>query len=132
MSNHQDSTNSLLKELLALQNLFEDQDNIPILDDPFQASVITSSKSENPFLPKAMIDRLNIERKAAQESAEEAHRTMQRVMDRKQEQARQTLNGIGSGLSNLQKDALIKELVDEMLPQIAQRLRDRLKIMLNR
>ncbi len=134
MSNDNNATESLLKELLALQNLFEDQDNIPILDEPFQVTAITSAgaKPENPFLPKAMIERLNVERKAAQHSAEEAHRTMQRVMDRKQEQARQALDGIGSGLSNLQKDALIKELVDEMLPQIAQRLRDRLKIMLNR
>lgn len=134
MSNDNNATESLLKELLALQNLFEDQDNIPILDEPFQVTAITSdgSKPENPFLPKAMIERLNVERKAAQHSAEEAHRTMQRVADRKQEHARQALNGLGSGLSNLQKDALIKEMVNEMLPQIAERLRDRLKIMLNR
>lgn len=132
MSNNRDSASSLLKELLALQSLFEDQDNIPILDEPLQITAITSSKPENPFLPKAMIDRLNIEREAAQSSAEEAYRTMQLVFDRKQEQARQTLSGAGKGLSIEQKDALIKELVDEMLPQIAERLRDRLKIMLNR
>ncbi|HUH58115.1 MAG TPA: hypothetical protein VL020_06335 [Pseudomonadales bacterium] len=134
MSNNTDSTSSLLNELLALQNLFDDQDDIPILDEPLQVTAITSPaiKPENPFLPKAMLERLNIERTAAQSSAEEAQRTMQRVFERKQEQARQSLSGIGKGLSTEHKDALIDELVAEMLPQIAQRLRDRLKIMLSR
>lgn len=141
MSNKKDSTDSLLQELLALQGLFEDQDNIPILDEPFQDNTTFKAvptvntvtvKPENPFLPKAMIDRLTHERMAAQSSAEEAHRTMQLVMDRKQQQARQTLTGIGKELSGEQKDALISELVDEMLPQIAERLRHKLKIMLNR
>src|SRR5690554_4940297 len=134
MSNNTDSTSSLLNELLALQNLFDDQDDIPILDEPLQVTAITSPaiKPENPFLPKAMIDKLSMERQAAQSSAEEAHRTMQRIMDRKQEQARTALRGAGTGLTEEQKDTLINELVDEMLPQIAGRLRDRLKILLNR
>lgn len=147
MSERKDSTDSLLQELLALQDLFEDQDNIPILDEPFAhdttfhaatektvASAVSTNavKPENPFLPRAMIDRLTHERIAAQHSAEEAHRTMQQVMDRKQQQARQALTNIGKSLTAEQKDALITDLVDEMLPQIAERLRHKLKIMLNR
>lgn len=134
MSSNKSATESLLQELRALQDLFEDQDNIPILDEPLQVTAITHSidKPENPFLPKAMIDQLNTERQAAHQSAEEAHQTMQRVMVHKQEQARKALSGMGQGLTHLQKDQLIKELVDEMLPQIAERLRDRLKILLNR
>lgn len=132
MSNNNDSADSLLEELMALQGLLDGEDNIPILDEPFQEAVLISNKPENPFLPKAMIDRLTVEREAAQRSAAEAQRTMQHVIERKQEQARQALNGMGKELNSEQKDTLINELVDELLPQIAGRLRDKLKIMLNR
>lgn len=132
MSNTTDPASALLDELLALQTVLDDDDDIPILDEPFQVSAVAAPERENPFLPKAMIDKLSMERQAAQNSAEEAHRTMQRIMDRKQEQARTALRGAGTGLTEEQKDTLINELVDEMLPQIAGRLRDRLKILLNR
>lgn len=133
-----DSTEKILQELEALGRLLNsgEQDNIPILDEPIaqtpEPQKTIKIAAENPFLPKAMLERLTQEREAAQHSAEEAHRTMQRVMERKQEQARQALTGFGRDLTNEQKDALISQIVDEMLPQIADRLRDKLKFMLNR
>lgn len=88
--------------------------------------------SGNPFLPQSVLDRLTQEREAAQHSAEEAHRTMQKVMEQKQQRASTALTGMGKTLTAEQKDALINQLVDEMLPQIAERLRDKLRIMLSR
>jgi hypothetical protein len=88
--------------------------------------------SGNPFLPQSMLDKLTIEREAAQHSAEEAHRTMQKVMEQKQQRAQTGLTGLGKELSNAQKDKLIAQMVEEMLPQVAERLRDKLKIMLSR
>ena len=89
--------------------------------------IATTKISSNPFLPQAVLDRLQTERMAAQQSAEEAHRTMQRVLDKKQQDARNTLSEIGRQLSPAQKEAMIEQLVEEMLPQIAQRLKDKLR-----
>jgi len=88
---------------------------------------VVSKQSTNPFLPQAVLDRLQTERIAAQQSAEEAQHTMQRVMEKKLQNARQTLHEAGVKLSADQREALIEELVTEMLPQIAQRLKDKLR-----
>lgn len=103
-------------------------DKIPVLRQLAEKN----GQSGNPFLPQAVLDKLNHEREAAQHSAEEAHRTMQKVMEQKQQRAQSNLTGVGKEFSDAQKDLLINQLVDEMLPQIAQRLRDKLKIMLSR
>lgn len=87
--------------------------------------------SSNPFLPQAILDRLAQEREAAQQSAQEAHRTMQRVMEQKQARAQQALAGMGKTLTQVQKDALIEQLIAEMLPAITERLREKLKHTLN-
>ncbi len=102
--------------------------NIPTLG----ANQMIHKPSGNPFLPQSMLDKLTVEREAAQHSAEEAHRTMQKVMEQKQQRAQTGLAGLGKELSNAQKDKLITQMVEEMLPQIAERLRDKLKIMLSR
>lgn len=88
--------------------------------------------SGNPFLPQSVLDRLSHEREAAQHSAEEATRTMQKVLEQKQQRAQETLSGVGTRLTQAQKEALVEQLVQEMLPQIADRLRDKLRLMLNR
>lgn len=93
---------------------------------------ISPPKKENPFLPKAVLERLAQERLAAQHSAEEAHRTMQRVNEQKQNRARDILNDMGKQLTTEQKDELIRQLADEMLPQIAERLKEKLQVMLGR
>lgn len=134
-----DNADNLLRELQALQQLLDnsaDQD-IPILDEQIETAPALNAgsptkKMENPFLPQAVLDRLTQERLAAQQSAEEAHRTMQRVNEQKQQRARNVLGDVGKNLTTQQKDQLINQMVEEMLPQIAQRLRDKLKIMLNR
>lgn len=136
MSGTQDSTQKILQELQVLDQLLNQtaNDNIPILDEKVTQPTLTTSnvsKAENPFLPKAMLERLTQEREAAQHSAEEAHRTMQRVMERKQQQARQALSGFNRELTNEQKELVINQTVDEMLPQIAERLKEKLKVMLN-
>ncbi|WP_430462806.1 hypothetical protein ACQUQU_08455 [Thalassolituus sp. LLYu03] len=87
--------------------------------------------SSNPFLPQAILDRLAQEREAAQHSAEEAHRTMQKVMEQKQARAQQTLAGMGKTLTQSQKDMLVDQLIAEMLPAITERLREKLKHLLN-
>lgn len=106
----------------------ESQTNIPTLG----ANQMVNKPSGNPFLPQSMLDKLTVEREAAQHSAEEAHRTMQKVMEQKQLRAQTGLAGLGKELTNAQKDKLIAQMVEEMLPQIAERLRDKLKIMLSR
>ena len=96
------------------------------------ATAEPARKIENPFLPQSVLDRLNHEREAAQHSAEEAHRTMLRITEQKHQSARSALSGLGKELSREQKDAIIDQLVNEMLPQIADRLREKLRLMLNR
>lgn len=138
-----DNADNLLRELQALQQLLDNStdEDIPILDEQIETEppLITDAihapatkKTENPFLPQAVLDRLTQERLAAQQSAEEAHRTMQRVNEQKQQRARNVLGDVGKSLTAQQKDQLINQMVEEMLPQIADRLRDKLKVMLNR
>lgn len=135
------ATHQLLAELEALNQLLNDssKDSIPILDETIeQAQDIEQIQEElpaikeNPFLPKAVLERLTQERLAAQHSAEEAHRTMQRVNEQKQQKARSILSDVGKQLTQEQKDALVQQLVDEMLPQIANRLKEKLQVMLGR
>lgn len=97
------------------------------------AAATAPRTSGNPFLPQSVLDRLTQEREAAQHSAEEAQRTMQKVMEQKQQRAHAALSGMDSSrLSAEQKEALVEQLVQEMLPQITQRLRDKLHLLLNR
>ncbi|UZK03411.1 hypothetical protein [Venatoribacter cucullus] len=97
------------------------------------AAATAPRTSGNPFLPQSVLDRLSHEREAAQHSAEEAQRTMQKVMEQKQQRAHAALSGMDSSrLSAEQKEALVEQLVQEMLPQITQRLRDKLHLLLNR
>ena len=97
------------------------------------AAATAPRTSGNPFLPQSVLDRLNHEREAAQHSAEEAQRTMQKVLEQKQQRAHAALSGMDSRrLSAEQKEALVEQLVQEMLPQITQRLRDKLHLLLNR
>ena len=112
-----------------LDDLFGDMDIIGAEEDvPAPAVAQPATRvSANPFLPQAVLDRLQTERAAAQQSAEEAHRTMQRVQDRKQEDAKAALSNIGRQLTAEQKTALIDQLVEEMLPQLAERLKDKLR-----
>lgn len=129
------TTHQLLAELEALNQLLDtnSNDNIPILSETIeQAQVAAPIVKENPFLPKAVLERLSQERLAAQQSAEEAHRTMQRVNEQKQQKARSILSDVGKQLTQEQKDALVQQLVDEMLPQIANRLKEKLQVMLGR
>lgn len=97
------------------------------------AAATAPRTSGNPFLPQSVLDRLSHEREAAQHSAEEAQRTMQKVLEQKQQRAHAALSGMDSSrLSAEQKEALVEQLVQEMLPQITQRLRDKLHLLLNR
>ena len=98
----------------------------PVAEAPARPRV-----SSNPFLPQSVLDRLSQEREAARHSAEEAHRTMQKVTEQKQARARQTLNDIGRQLSQAEKETLISQMVDDMLPVIAERLREKLRQNLN-
>src|SRR5690554_1920502 len=119
-----DSTNKILQELKALEHLLHSSasDNIPILNE-LVATISTSDsdaealtisalaateKPENPFLPKAVLERLSHEREAARQSAEEAQRTMQHVLERKHQQATQKLSMVEHPLSHEQQDALIE------------------------
>ena len=79
-----------------------------------------------------MLERLSHEREAARQSAEEAQRTMQHVLERKHQQATQKLSMVEHPLSHEQQDALIEQLVNEMLPVLAERLHSKLKLLLNR
>ena len=83
-------------------------------------------RSNNPFLPQEVIDRLTQERLAAQHSAEEAHRTMQRVMEKQQQRESEAM----SRLSTEDKNQLINALVEELTPMIQMRLREKLRNML--
>lgn len=128
-----DATQQLLTELEALNQLLDTppEDNIPILEETVDQAELPIEK-ENPFLPRSVLERLAQERVAAQHSAEEAHRTMQRINQQRQQQASNLLSGIGKQLTREQKDALVQQMVDEMLPQIAERLKERLQVMLGR
>ncbi len=122
-----------------LQDLLPPENSAPV---PDTASAATPSadapaarpraSSGNPFLPQSVLDRLTQEREAAQQSAEEAHRTMQKVMEQKQQRAQEALTGVGNRLTPAQKEALIDQIIAETLPQITERLRDKLRLMLNR
>lgn len=142
-----DSASSLLQELQALNEMLghELPDNIPVLNDLIEETDVVTAptmqvtpaieakpKSTNPFLPDEVIRKLTRERLAAQYSVEEANRTMQAVHEQKQIRAQNTLTEIGKTLDQEQKDQLINQMVEEMLPQIADRLKVKLKIMLAR
>lgn len=94
------------------------------------AEAAPRKQSSNPFLPQAILDRLAQEREAAQHSAEEAHRTMQKVMEQKQKRVEAGVGDLGNRLSNAQKERIVEQLVAEMLPDITEKLKDRLRNML--
>lgn len=97
------------------------------------AAATAPRTSANPFLPQSVLDRLTQEREAAQHSAAQAQRTLQKVLEQNQQRAHAALSGMDSSrLSAEQKEALVEQLVQEMLPQITQRLRDKLHLLLNR
>jgi len=91
----------------------------------------------NPFLPQSVLDRLAHEREAAQFSAEQAQQTMAKIMgtpaEEKAAQPAASVTPIQSAanaeqsspaaLSELEKAAVIDDLVKEMLPQIEAKLR---------
>lgn len=90
---------------------------------------VTSTSSSNPFLPKAILEKLAQEREAAQYSAEQAQATMAKIMSNAPEEPfrfdheKQRASTDENGISSLEKAAVIDELVKEMLPEIEARLR---------
>lgn len=107
----------------------------PIPDNFSRSSVsipadsLKSSPSSNPFLPKAILEKLAQEREAAQYSAEQAQATMAKIMSNAPEEPfrfdheKTKASTDSNGISSLEKAALIDELVKEMLPEIEARLR---------
>lgn len=93
------------------------------------ADSLKSSPSSNPFLPKAILEKLAQEREAAQYSAEQAQATMAKIMSNAPEEPfrfdheKTKASTDSNGISSLEKAALIDELVKEMLPEIEARLR---------
>ncbi len=87
----------------------------------------TTRNPNNPFLPKSVLDRLTVERQAAQQSAEEAHRTMQRVMQGKMENDSKAV----ASLSKSEQEQIVDTLIDELTPLIQARLREKLRAFMN-
>ena len=83
-----------------------------------------SANSNNPYLPNETLSRLAYERKAAADTAANALDVMAKVAEQKQRQ-QQTQNS-ESRLNRLEKQRIVDELVEEMLPAIEARLRARL------
>ncbi|WP_419810609.1 hypothetical protein [Bacterioplanoides sp.] len=119
----------------ALQSAPPAEPQSPIPDNFSRSSVsipadsLKSSPSSNPFLPKAILEKLAQEREAAQYSAEQAQATMAKIMSNAPEEPfrfdheKTKASTDSNGISSLEKAALIDELVKEMLPEIEARLR---------
>lgn len=86
--------------------------------------------ASNPFLPKSILDRLAHERQAAQHSAAEAHATMVKASARHHEMRQSGAAGMNTPNTPLNKQAIIDELVAEMLPDIERKLRIKLQLLL--
>lgn len=116
----------------------------PLIEAPRQPLAATTERAEtvalvdeklaraasNPFLPKSILDRLAHERKAAQDSAAEAHATMVKASARHHEMRQSGAAGMNTPNTPLNKQAIIDELVADMLPEIERKLRIKLQLLL--
>lgn len=91
---------------------------------PPSSAAKISANSNNPYLPNETLSRLAYERKAAADTAANALDVMAKVAEQKQRQ--QEVKNSESRLNRLEKQRIVDELVEEMLPAIEARLRARL------
>lgn len=134
-----------IDDIPILHELFEPEPMRPILKSvkplltitptpPDETVALVDEKlaraASNPFLPKSILDRLAHERKAAQDSAAEAHATMVKATARHQEMRQSGAAGMNTPNTPLNKQAVIDELVADMLPEIERKLRIKLQLLL--
>ena len=93
------------------------------------SSAKINANSNNPYLPNETLSRLAYERKAAADTAANALNVMAKVAEQKERQ--QQMKNSESRLNRLEKQRIVDELVDEMLPAIEARLRARLARLLD-
>ena len=89
-----------------------------------------AASGANPFLPASILERLAQERAAAQADAQQAHQTLIRPSESRTPPANHDLLEDVPKLTEQQKQALLDDLVEEMLPTLRYKLRQRLKQLL--
>jgi len=109
--------------LKAVENTVTQEPEAPVVADAIP-EMIKPTGSQNPYLPHETLNRLAYERKAAADTAANALDVMAKVAEqKKQQQQGQTSDG---QMTRLEKQHIIDELVEEMLPAIEARLRAKL------
>lgn len=111
----------------AAKNAYKSSDTTPEAERP---------QGSNPFLPDETLDRLAYERKAAADTAASALDVMAKVAEQKKQRQEQTDTQPAATTRRrsaaikepglMEKEQLIDELVDEMMPALEARLRAKL------
>lgn len=113
---------------------------VPAPEGTSRPKHMPDTKQDNPFLPQSILQRLAHEREAAQISAAQAQQTIQKIVDSRHQTNEpsideELLSALISAtqtdqksiqLGDRQKAHLIDEVVNEVLPDVEKRLRDKI------